>query len=276
MNERDKHYDEAEIALRVSELSDVAAEPSFRERLRSEFVSGRIEGQSAVSAPPERARPGRQPAPRGVWWRWAVPVLAGVAAVAVVMLNRGPVPQVIAASGTGELRLDGRRVALADQDAWRASVRPGVEIETPRDAIVDILVDGVALYEVTGGTRMTIPRSPGRWFGRTVECSLFVGELRLKTGSDFKGAQLRVHTPDGLAEIVGTLVSVQCDANGTCVCVHEGTARVGVNETDLEPVEPGNRKIMMRDGTVDIIPVAPPHRDGLIDFNARVGKRIEK
>jgi hypothetical protein len=39
-------------------------------------------------------------------------------------------------------------------------------------------------------------------------------------------------------------------------------------------VEPGYRKVMMRDGTVEIIPVKPMHRDGVLDFDKRVGQHI--
>jgi ferric-dicitrate binding protein FerR (iron transport regulator) len=70
--------------------------------------------------------------------------------------------------------------------------------------------------------------------------------------------------------VTGTLLSVQCDTLGTCVCVLEGKARVGVDESDLEIVTPGLRKVMMRDGTKEIIPVKPMHRDGVLDFDDRV------
>ena len=33
-------------------------------------------------------------------------------------------------------------------------------------------------------------------------------------------------------------------------------------------------KIMLRDGTVEIIPVKPMHRDGVLDFDQRLGDRI--
>jgi ferric-dicitrate binding protein FerR (iron transport regulator) len=137
-----------------------------------------------------------------------------------------------------------------------------------------VLVDGVVLYEVAGGTRMTIPRSPGRWFNSAVECTLEVGELRIRTGPRFPGRTLRVHTPEGVAVITGTLVSVQCSDNGTCVCVAEGIAHVGVSETSLEAVAPGYRKVMLRDGTVKIIPIEPTHRAHLVEFDSRLGRIV--
>ena len=88
---------------------------------------------------------------------------------------------------------------------------------------------------------------------------------------EFAGTELRVYTPEGLVVVTGTLLSVQSDEGGTCVCVLEGTAQVGVDEDDLEPVTPGYRKIMLRDGTKEIIPVKPMHRDGVLDFQKRAG-----
>jgi hypothetical protein len=49
-----------------------------------------------------------------------------------------------------------------------------------------------------------------------------------------------------------------------------------VNEADLQPVEPGYRRVMLRDGTKKILPIQEQHRDGVLDFNRRVGDRIER
>jgi hypothetical protein len=39
-------------------------------------------------------------------------------------------------------------------------------------------------------------------------------------------------------------------------------------------VAPGFRKVMLRDGTNKIIPIQPAHRDGVLEFNRRLGDRV--
>jgi ferric-dicitrate binding protein FerR (iron transport regulator) len=270
MTDRSKeHMDEESIARLIRDLPVAEPDPAFRERLRHAFASGEIDPAPARKADRVTRSAGWR------WWRWAVPVFAAIVVMlAVNPLNHGSDLRVMETAGTGDVHIDGQRVALDDSDALNAAIHPGIEIEVPSGATVDLVVKDVVLYELAGGTRMTIPETPGRWFGNAVACSLFVGELRLKTGEDFAGSQLRVFTPEGIVEVTGTLLSVQCDAGGTCVCVLEGVAQVGVDDGDLEPVEPGYRKIMLRDGTVDIIPVKPMHRDGVLDFDRRIGHKI--
>ena len=201
---------------------------------------------------------------------------AAAVLIGAVMLNRGPGLQVLDSAGTGPVQVGGVSVPLSDQRELQSRIKFGVELEVPVRATIDLWAKDIAIYEVTGGTRMTLPASPGRWIGRSVECSVFVGEVRLRTGERFSGSELRFYTPDGIVEVSGTLLSVQCDTLGTCVCVLEGSARVGVDEDDLELVTPGHRKIMLRDGTKKIIPVKPMHRDGVLDFSERMEKRLKQ
>lgn len=265
MTDRPKNnIDESTVAEWLRDLAPVEADPEFRERLASAFASGDIED---AAQPAGRAAPAPSPAP---WWRWLVPVaVAAVAAFVIVVINRGPMLEFVEVTGAGTILVDGRPESAG-------TLRPGASITVPADMTVDLAAADIALWEVTAGTRMTVPRMPGRWFARTSVCSLFVGEMRLKTGGQFAGGTLLVYTPEGMVEVTGTLLSIQCDENGTCVCVLEGVANVGVNEEDLEPVEPGFRKIMLRDGTVDIIPVKAMHRDGVLDFDARMGSRLSE
>jgi ferric-dicitrate binding protein FerR (iron transport regulator) len=265
-----KHFDENEVPRRVQELPSVAADEHFRKRLRSAFVSGQFEaGRAATTDDSRRGKP------RIAWGRWLIPVTAAaVLLVAIIALNRPPELRVTQVTGRGEVRLDGRAVASDDMESLTAGMQAGAEIETPPETLIDLLAKDVVLLEIAGGSRMSIPKMPGRWFEREVACSLLVGEVRIKTGERFPGSQLKVFTPEGIVEITGTLLSIQRDAGGTCVCVLEGVARVGVDQGDMQPVEPGYRKVMLRDGTVEIIPVKPMHRDGVLDFDKRVGQHI--
>jgi ferric-dicitrate binding protein FerR (iron transport regulator) len=269
-----KRVTDETVAQWLRELGDVEADGAFRDRLRSAFVSGEIEASAPRETGAERpaVRPGRR---RGRWspWRWLVPITAAMAVVVVFLFNAGPALEVIDVSGSGAIVVDGH--SLTGAGALGASINAGDLVEVPADAALDLEMAGTALYELAGGTRMTMPASPGRWWSQAVECSLFVGEVRFKSGPEFAGRELRVYTPDGMVVVTGTLISVQTDAAGTCVCVLEGVARVGVDVADLEEVTPGMRKVMMRDGTREIIPVKPMHRDGVLDFDARVGERME-
>jgi ferric-dicitrate binding protein FerR (iron transport regulator) len=267
---RDQPINETTLSQWIRELPPKEADPAFRAKLRADFAAGRL---SEVA---------RDEADRGAaislsrWMRWAAPVAAVVVVLlAFVTLNRGPALRVADVTGVGEVVIDGERIAADDIGTLGERIDSGSDIEVSSDVTLDLTAGDIALYELVAGTQMTIPPSPGRWFGRAVACSLFVGEVRIKTGRDFAGTELSVYTPDGMVVVSGTLLSIQCDAGGTCVCVLQGTARVGVDENDLEAVEPGFRKIMLRDGTVDIIPVKPMHGDGVLDFDKRVGARID-
>jgi len=273
MNDRSgKHMDDEAIARGIRNLPDVEADPAFRERLRSAFVSGGLPaGEEPKSA---SLRPGGG----GLrWWQWLVPATA-VAAVALILvaLNPGPALRVLEAPVDGYVRVDETPIQFVDRARLDEALVAGASLALPPGRNLDLVADGTVLYEVAGGTRMTIPATPGRWFARAAECTLYSGEIRMKTGARFPGATLRVYTPDGMVVVTGTLLSVQCDEGGTCVCVLEGTARVGVDAESLEPVPPGNRKIMLRDGTVKIIPVKEMHRDGVLDFDARVGDQMNR
>jgi len=273
MNDRPKdHMDDESIARGIRGLPDVAADTAFRSRLRSEFVSGAMaeddSGRVDVSPESPRRRGGRR-------WLWLAPV-AAAAAITLMVMNPGPRLRVLETAGDGYVRLGETPVQLSDLTRINDDLAAGMELVTAPNAALDLIADGVVLYEITPGTRMTVPGTPGRWFGREVEFTLTSGEVRMKTGPQYAGSTVRVQTPDGLVVVTGTLLSIQTDAGGTCVCVLEGTVRVGVDEADLEPVPPGQRKIMLKDGTVEIIPVKPMHRDGVLDFDERVGHNMDE
>lgn len=272
MTDRPKRRpDDETVAKWVRELPEAQPDADFGDRLRASFTTGGIDAGEAVEEAPPPAAPRRA----SRWWAWAVPVFAAAAAALVIaVVNQGADLELIGVTEGTVVTVDGRAIDTGDAAALGAAIRPGAEVVVPDGASLDLAAAGTVLYEVTGGTRMTLPDTPGRWFGRTVACRVEVGELRVKTGPRFTGSELRVRTPDGLVVVTGTLLSVQCDEGGTCVCVLEGTAHVGVDEADLEPVPPGSRKVMLRDGTVEIIPIKPMHRDGVVDFDRRLGERM--
>jgi hypothetical protein len=263
--------EEKDIRKMVRDLPQVGADADFRERLRGAFTEGRLEMGPALGEPAGSSRPLLG------WLRWSIAVAAAaVVLITVVTLNRPADLRIAQVVGEGEVWVDGATINVTDESALAAGIRAGAEVGTPPGAVIDLIAGNVVLFEIAGGTRMSIPPMPGRWFGREVACSLYVGEIRIKTGTDFRGSQLLVYTPEGVAEIAGTLLSVQRDEGGTCVCVVEGIARVGKNEDDMQSVKPGYRKVMHSDGTEEITSIEPTHRDGVLDFDRRVGDRIKR
>lgn len=249
----------------IRNLPDVPADPEFRARLRETFVQGAVR---------EAPKPAAHPIHR---WRWiAMPLAACLLIVAVVIMNRGPKITIASTSWDGKVVVNGDSIPVVERARLANALTPGSRITVPGDAGLDISMDDVMVYEIAGGTQMTIPGSPGRWFGRSVACSVYVGEMRIMTGKAFAGSELRAYTPDGIVEITGTMVSIQCDENGTCVCVLEGVAHVGTGESDMEPVKPGFRKVMPRGGTPEIVPIKPMHRDGVLDFESRMKGKIDR
>jgi ferric-dicitrate binding protein FerR (iron transport regulator) len=267
-----KRPDEATVSTWVGALPRVEADGDVRARLRSAFVSGQIEADAKdAEAMPQPARSRARPR----LWRWFVPALAAAAAVWVisVTIDRGLPLEVAEVSGSGFVTVDGREVDAGDRAALAPAITPGAEVTIPEGVTLDLMVDDSAMFELVAGTHMTIPREWGVWHKDAAACSLFTGEVRIKTGERFVGSELNVFTPEGMVVVTGTLLSVQRGTMGTCVCVLEGTARVGVDAEDLEDVTPGLRKVMQADTTM-IVPVKPMHRDGVLDFDARMGQRL--
>jgi ferric-dicitrate binding protein FerR (iron transport regulator) len=257
----------------VRELPPVAADPAFRERLKADFVSGRlVEASDHPTHPGDGTRhPGRAPrrfgpTPRRAW-RVIVPVVAAV--LAIFLFNRGPALELADVTGTGTITVDGRGFESTDRSGLERAIRPGSRIELAEGVAIEVLYEDTAVYQIVSAAT-TLPGAPRRWLGRSSECRLERGELQVLTGSRFRGAGLRIETPEGRIDVTGTLLSVVRDDSGTCVCVHHGKAQVGIDENDLEEIGAGQRKVMFADGQAPIItPIAPPHAEHLTQFEAK-------
>jgi len=276
MSDHEQEMDPRFAAARqaVRDLPVVKADAAFAASLRERFVSGRIAEEAGPDIAPQR--PARRSRFQMVTLRLAASLALILAlSAALLVANRGPRTRIFAAAGEGELLIDGARVALSDTGAIESALRPGALLEVPADGRLDLQIAGTAVYELTGGTRMTLPTPPGRWFWRESACSLLVGGMRFRSAGKFSGAHWTVNTPEGLVEITGTLLVITVDNMGTCVCVLEGAAEVGLDEADLERVLPGQRKQLTPDGTSFIEPIKPMHRDGALDFDQRVPRAPE-
>jgi ferric-dicitrate binding protein FerR (iron transport regulator) len=227
-----------------------APEPAFRERLKLDFVSGAIQvtkGRKRIV--------GRLPLPRRrpPMIAYAAASLAAAAALVFVLgtLNRGPSWWVTAARGDGTIRIDGDTVALSDRDTMRRLLVPGAEVEVSENAELDLVMNGVLAVQLTPGTRMTLPPPPGRWFGREMELYARDGELRVTTGPEFQGTRLAIMSPVAAVEVTGTTLAVIIEEAGTCVCVFEGEAMVGLLRSGagvgMSPVPAGSRRFVYKD-----------------------------
>ncbi len=256
----------ARNALRA--LGVPRAESAFRERLKNDFASGTFEGR--------RLHPERR-AIRAHAARWAaLPAAAAIALVALSVLNRGPAVTLLNEPSAGYATVDGARVPAGDVPRLRRLLHPGAVVSLDDRAGLHFVIDRTLVMEVAPGTEMTVPNAPGRWLKRTVRSDVARGEVRVMTGAAFPGDRLRMRTPDAAVVVSGTVISVYADSTGTCVCVDEGTAKVGRRGGALEPVPAGKRMVVPRGGKAFLDKIAPPHQAHLKSFEDRYRTSVER
>ncbi len=234
----------------VRALPVPAATAAFRARLKHEFATGAIERPRSLATAPARVLVGPWAArPRA--FAMAAAAAAMIAAL-VFVANRGPAWQVAAVTGDGIAVIDQRGIPLGHADDLAAALHPGARIELPADASLELMAPGDLAIEITPGTRMILPPTPGRWFRRAIRTELGTGELRITTGPRFHGARLAIATPEVHVEVVGTTLAVIREPQGTCVCVLEGRVRVGAmtgpRPGPMVPVDGGRRRYVFNDG----------------------------
>jgi hypothetical protein len=177
-------------------------------------------------------------------------VLATAAAAAVVALfilgslNRGPSWELASAPGPGQIVIEGESVPLADAELVTRLLRPGARIRCDDSAGFELAAGDQLWIEFTPGSEAILPPSAGRWLGRTVRGRVEDGEVRITTGSNFAGARLRVDTDIAQVELLGTTIAVIDSPDATCVCVYEGSVRVGPLDGPLSPLDAGRRRIV--------------------------------
>lgn len=230
--------DEARARDAVRGLAPVRADAAFRERLKRDFVAGRIgERRPLVLPVPWHRRP--------VWRLALIPAAAALLVVSVWVTDRGPGWRVMATRGEGVVLVDDVRVP---RDALAGHLEPGARLAVPAGTELDLASPAGLVVQVTAGTELTLPATPGRWFRRQVTAAVRGGEIRVTTGSAFVGSRLRVETPEAEIEVTGTTFAVICEPVGTCVCVHDGVVKVGARGGTMEPVGHGRRRYVFNDG----------------------------
>jgi len=225
----------------VRGLERPRADAAFRERLKRDFVTGKI-GERRVLELPMAWHQQRA-------WRLALaPVAVAALAVAVVLANRGPGWTVLETEGDGVAVVDRTPVPLAHVADLQRRLHPGARLTVPEGSEIEIATAGGMVVQVTAGTEFTLPASPGRWFGRQVAGAVRHGVIRVTTGPAFQGARLRLDTPEATVEVTGTTLAVICEPVGTCVCVYDGVVRVGARGAAAESVPGGRRRFVFNDG----------------------------
>lgn len=225
------------------------ANREFRDRLRSQFIHDVVPG-------------GVRGLPRTRWSRrWGMAAIAASTAVAILasawLLNTGPAWELTGSSGSGMVQVDGRPTPLDAPTEIARRLHPGADVLLPADAQLDLMLPGIALIQITGGSHATLPGRPGRWFARSMVASLDAGEIRISTGPSFRGTQLKVVTREARAIVTGTTLAVLRQADSSCVCVLEGTVSM-ISNASAATVRTGFRRSVFRDGSAPLVePIRP-------------------
>jgi len=227
---------------RVRRLPRASADPEFRARLAADFTLGELERLRRVSAI-------RLPWHRREMTRWALGAAVAAALVVVTLaLNQGPPWRVVSLHGRGIATVDGREVALRDVPELERRMKPGAQIVLPTDADMMLRAGDEMMLALDPGAVVTLPGTPGRWFGRRAEGRVDVGTMRVSTGPTFHGAALAISTPEARLRVIGTTFAVICEPTGTCVCVLEGVVDVGPLGGPMSEIASGMRGYVYASG----------------------------
>jgi len=254
-------------------LGEVRADDAFRERLRREFIAGDIANVTG-GASPDHIVPLDRGTNRRRLWVTAIPVLAAI--LAFVFLTTGePAWTLKSVTGTGTIQVDGQTVEAADFAGLADLVKPGARFVVPATAELELILGEVMVFGIIRDSDVTIPAAPEA-DRHSHTATVTHGELLVKTGPAFEGEHLLILTSEGRIELTGTTIAVNKGDGFTCVCVLEGTAKIGKDIADLEEVAAGYRKVMFADGSPSIIvDIEPGHEKDLTDFEARNKKAFK-
>ena len=265
--------EERHAGAAVRRLAMGGARHAFRERLKTEFMTGSI--SSGLDQSRMRAIPGASRFLGG----WVQPVAWAAAAALIVLtavsLNRGPAWQVKNVSGSGIVVVGNVPIPLNHTDQLTAALRQGARVRVPAGAALEVVAPGQMAMVLVAGTDVEMPAPPGRWFGRRTQANLAQGQLRITTGPGFKGARLDVRTPEADVAVSGTTLAVICEPHGTCVCVLDGRVDVGTRGGSMSVVDEGRRRFLFNDGREpEADDMRPMERDKLGMFRESMGAAL--
>ncbi len=232
--------EETRVRTALQALPSANADPAFQARLRAQFTADAFDSRigSVISMSP----------PEGGSWVGTLLAVAACLVLAVFTFDSGPTWQITRVQGQGAAMVGDRMVPL-DAAALSAALARGGRLRLPSDGSVELVAAGCLAMSLEAGSDVVIPRSPGRWFARTVRAEVLEGEAFMTTGRGFHGAHLTVVTDEATVEVVGTTFAVLRHPEGTCVCVMEGLVSVAaVGEAPVE-VGAGLRRFCFPRGT---------------------------
>jgi len=197
---------EAWLAARAPLDAPAAA---ARRRARLAFLT-----EIAATPPPLRERRSFR---RLVW------ALAAAAILAVTFLL--PEPERWRAELDGRVVFDGREYLPGEEARLATALERSGLLETSAARGRIELGDAFALELLAEGS-LAVPPLPVLDGVEPMEFELTRGEAYLRTGASYPGNPIVVRTDLADVALHGTTVGVLVDAQGTCVCVADGTARV--------------------------------------------------
>ena len=210
-----------------------APDPAYRARARAAFLG------EANRRPVLALRQRRQ----SVRFAWMAAVAAAAAVVSA--LNQGPRWEVMPGSTALDVVLDGQVTPLT---ALAGRLRTGAHLTVPAGQVLELCLPGRVFVQFTGGSSMTLPRSPGRWIGRDMRADVMGGEVHFATGPAFHGARLDLELGAASAHVVGTAFAAIRDSIGSCVCVIEGAVEVTPHEGAAFMIPEGHHRVVRYDG----------------------------
>ncbi len=252
----DLSSDEQFARAAVRSLPRAAEGPSaeFRAGLRERFFAGSIE--STVAELPEVEAPvagdARGQVLAGPWLLrpsvWVPLAAAAALAFALGLANRGPAWEVSTATGVGVIRIDGQEVPAQASAVISRLVARGGRVQLPEEVSIDLVAPGFMVVRLAAGSDVRLSGSPNRWIARNSEISIESGDVFVATGREFPGSRLVVSTDEARVDVLGTSFAVMRFGHGTCVCVMEGSVRVGsVHDRSSAEVVKGQRRFCYAD-----------------------------
>lgn len=168
-------------------------------------------------------------------------VIAGLAAAAAILngaLGGGPW-RLAASRGAGRPTVDGRPVADPVARELARRLEPGARLRLPADLAIEIESRGALRLALGPGADVTVPRRPGRWWGRRVTCQLGDGALHAVGGPRFAGATLVVVTKAASVRLRPGAAAVASEPHGTRIGVLAGAAVAAIPGAPDAEVAPG-------------------------------------
>lgn len=250
--------EERRLQEAIRGLAEVRADDGFSERLRGQFISGNF-GEVV---------PLEKKSNRRLVWGAAISSMAAILAF-LLLFGGDPSWTLHSVTGTGSIVVNGQSVDASDFEGLKELVKPGARFVVPTTAELELRLGKVMVFGIIRDSDVTIPAKPEGDETRFT-ATVTVGELLVKTGPAFPGEELLILTSEGRIELTGTTIAVNKGDGFTCVCVLEGTARIGKDVADLEEVAAGYRKVMFADGSPSIIvDIEVDHEKDLNDFESR-------